>query len=194
MIRTYLGSPRRLALRGVAAILFGIATLVLPGVTLWTLVVLWGAYALADGTISVATAITDRNLNHRGWVALSGISGIAAGLMTFAWPGITALALLFVIAAWSLVNGFSLVAIAISERKQLTGEWAIGLTGFLSVLLGLVLIVTPGNGALAITWAIGWWALLSGGTSLSLAWTAHHEHQTSDNAQFGNPTHTHAVS
>ncbi len=191
-MRNYLGSPRRLALRGAAAIIFGIATLAWPGVTLWALVVLWGAYALVDGTVALAGAIGDRYLYHRGWVAVAGISGIVAGVMTFAWPGITALALLFVIAAWSLVNGFSLIAIAISERKQLTGEWVIVLTGILAVLLGIVLMITPGAGALAITWAIGWWACLSGSASLSLAWLVHHEQHQTSKVQYEQTTRTHA--
>jgi uncharacterized membrane protein HdeD (DUF308 family) len=183
MIRNYLGSPRRLAVRGIAAIVFGIATLVWPDVTLWALVVLWGTYALVDGTIALTSAIADRYLLHRGWVAAAGVGGIVAGLMTFAWPNITALALLFVIAFWSLVNGCSLIAIAVSERKRLTGEWVIALTGILSVLLGVVLIVTPGTGALAITWAIGWWACLSGSASLGLAWMVHREiHRNHDGA------------
>jgi uncharacterized membrane protein HdeD (DUF308 family) len=189
-----LASPRHLALRGVAAIIFGIATLAWPGITLWALVVLWGAYALVDGTIALAAAIGDRHLPHRGWIAVTGVSGIIAGVMTFAWPGITTLALLFVIAFWSLVNGFSLIAIAINERKQLTGEWAIALTGVLAVLLGVVLMITPGAGALAITWAIGWWACLSGGASLTLAWIIHREFRESDNHQFGQASHTHALS
>jgi uncharacterized membrane protein HdeD (DUF308 family) len=175
MIRSYLSSPRRLALRGVAAIAFGAATLAWPGVTLWVLVSLWGAYALVDGTVALADAIGDRRGHHRGWAAVTGISGIIAGVLTFVWPDITALALLFVIAAWSLVIGFSLIAVAISERKRITGEGLIALTGVMAVLLGIVLMITPGEGALAITWAIGWWACLSGGASLSLAWMVHRE-------------------
>lgn len=192
-MRNYLGSPRRLALRGVAAIAFGIATLAWPGVTLWALVVLWGAYALVDGTVALTSAITDRDLLHRGWIAVIGVSGIVAGVMTFVWPGITTLALLFVIAAWSLVNGSSLIALAVSERKRLTGEWVIALTGTLAVLLGIVLMITPGAGALAITWAIGWWACLSGGASLSLAWSIQHELRGSDDRQFGQAPHAHAL-
>lgn len=193
-MRNHLGNPRHLVLRGVAAIAFGIATLAWPGVTLWALVVLWGAYALVDGTIALAAAIGERHLPHRGWVAVTGVSGIIAGVLTFAWPSITALALLYVIAAWSLITGFSLIAIAISERKQLTGEWVIALTGILAVLLGIVLMITPGAGALAITWAIGWWACLSGGASLSLAWIIHHELHNNNTSQFERGSHTHALS
>jgi uncharacterized membrane protein HdeD (DUF308 family) len=193
MIRNYLGSPRRLALRGVAAIVFGVATLVWPGVTLWALVVMWGAWALVDGTVALTSAITDRYLLHRGWVAVTGVSGIVAGVMTFVWPGITALALLFVIAAWSLVNGFSLIAIAISERKRLTDAWVVALTGILSVLLGVVLMVTPGAGVLAITWAIGWWACLSGGSSLWTAWIVHRELRGSNTRQLRHTSHAHVL-
>ncbi|HSB84774.1 MAG TPA: HdeD family acid-resistance protein [Ilumatobacteraceae bacterium] len=192
-MRTFLGSPRHLAFRGVAAILFGIATLAWPDVTLWALVVLWGAYALVDGTLALASAVGDRYLHHRGWVAVTGVSGIAAGVMSFVWPSITALALLFVIAAWSLVSGFALIAIAVGERKRLTGEWGIALTGILAVLLGVVLMITPGAGALAITWAIGWWACLSGGASLWLAWIVHRELRGSDTHQFRRGSHAHAA-
>lgn len=193
-MRNYLGSPRRLALRGAAAIVFGIATLAWPGVTVWALVVLWGAYALVDGTVALTSAITDRNLLHRGWIAAVGVTGIVAGVMTFVWPGITTLALLFVIAGWSLVNGFSLIAIAISERKRLTGEWVIALTGILAVLLGVVLMITPGAGALAITWAIGWWACLSGSASLSLAWIVYRQLRGSNTRQPRRASQTHALS
>jgi uncharacterized membrane protein HdeD (DUF308 family) len=174
MIRPYITSARHLAVQGVAAIVFGILTLVWPDVTLWTLVVLWGAYAFVDGTVALSAAITDRLLPHRGWVALSGVSGIVAGLVTFFWPGITALALLYVIAVWAFVVGTSQIAIAITERKQIRGEWALGLTGLLTMLLGVVLLITPGSGALAITWAIGWWACLYGSLSLAMAWTVRH--------------------
>ena len=175
MTRAFVGTSRRLAIRGIAGIAFGVLTLLWPHVTLSVLVALWGAFALVDGAIALSAAIGDRLLRHRGWVALWGLSGITAGIVTFVWPGITALALLFVIAAWCFVAGTSLIAISISERNRLTGEWLIGLTGFLSVLLGTMLVITPGEGALTITWVIGWWACLYGGLSLSLAWIARQE-------------------
>lgn len=175
MIRYLYGSTRHLALRGVAGLLFGVATLVWPHVTLWALVVLWGAFALVDGATALSAAITDRALLHRGWVAFTGVSGIAAGLVTFFWPGITALALLVVIAAWAFVGGISLIALAVTDRKQLKGEWRVALLGVLSVLLGMLLVFSPVDGALAITWAIGWWACLYGILSLSLAWAIRHE-------------------
>ena len=103
------------------------------------------------------------------------MSGIVAGLVTFVWPSITAVALLFVIAAWAFAGGVSLIAMAISERKRLHGEWALVLMGALSVLFGAVLVISPADGALGITWAIGWYATLSGTLSLSLAWDSRRE-------------------
>ena len=194
MIRNHLGSTRRVALRGVAAVVFGLLTLVWPGVTLRALVIVWGAYALVDGAVALSAAIADRYLLHRGWVAVTGVSGIVAGVMTFLWPGITALAVLLVIAAWSLLSGVSLIAIAVQTRKRIRGEWVIGLTGFLSVLLGIVLMITPGAGALAIAWAIGWWACLSGSAFLWLAWTIHHEAEDSDARPSRRPSHARLVS
>lgn len=175
MTRYYVGSPRGLVLRGVAALLFGVATLAWPDVTLWALVLLWGAFALVDGVIALSAAITDRLLLHRGWVAFWGVTGIAAGAATFLWPSITALALLIVIAVWALVAGVSMIAIAVAERKQTTGEWLVGLTGLLTVALGVLLLVNPAGGALAITWAIGWYACLYGTLSFGLAWIVRHE-------------------
>ena len=94
--------------------LFGLATLVWPGVTLWALVVLWGAFAFVDGITALSAAIADRLLVHRGWVAFWGVTGIAAGIVTFLWPSMTALALLVVIATWSLLIGGSRIAFAIT--------------------------------------------------------------------------------
>lgn len=174
-MRPYIGSWKRLAVSGVAAMLFGLATLLWPGVTLWALVVLWGAYVLVDGITRLSAAITDSLLLHRGWAAFWGVTGIAAGVVTFLWPSITAVALLAVIAVWSLIVGVSQIAYAISARKQVPGAWSIGLGGALWVLLGGLLLTSPGDGALGITWAIGWLSMLSGGLQLWLASAVRHE-------------------
>lgn len=175
MMRPYMGSWQRLALHGVAAMLFGLATLVWPHMTLWALVVLWGAFAFVDGVIALSAAIADRTLVNRGWVAFWGVTGISAGLVTFLWPSITALALLVVIAIWSLVIGGSQIAFAVEARHQVSGAWAIGLGGALLTLLGVTLLVTPGDGAIAMTWAIGWLVFLFGIVELGLASSVRHE-------------------
>ena len=171
MTHLYIGGWRRLALRGVAAILFGFATLAWPGLTLWALVLLWGAYALVDGVLALSTAISVPLLSHRGWLALHGIAGIAAGIMTFAWPSITALALLYVIAAWAFIVGAELIATAIRMRREATSGWALAIAGGVSALLGVLLVSAPGAGALGITWAIGWSVLTVGSLQLGLAFS-----------------------
>ena len=175
MMRPYLGSWKRLAVHGVAAVLFGLATLVWPGVTLWALVVLWGAFAFVDGVTALSGAIADPLLRHRGWAAFWGVTGIAAGVVTFAWPSITAEALLIVIATWSLLIGGSQIVFAVRTRKQVSDAWAIALGGALLVLLAVLLFIDPGAGAIGITWAIGWFAFLFGIVQLWLASVVRHE-------------------
>jgi uncharacterized membrane protein HdeD (DUF308 family) len=175
MMRPYVGSWKRLAVQGAAAVLFGLATLVWPSISLWTLVLLWGAFAFVDGITALSAAIGDPLLVNRGWVAFSGVTGIAAGLVTFFWPSITALALLVVIATWSLLIGTSRIAFAISMRKQVSGAWSIALSGVVLVLLGVLLIVSPADGAIGITWAIGWFSVVFGTLELWLASDVRHE-------------------
>ena len=175
MMRPYVGSWKRLAVQGAAAVLFGLATLVWPSITLWALVLLWGAFAFVDGVTALSAAIGDPLLVHRGWVAFWGVTGIGAGLVTFFWPSITALALLVVIATWSLLIGGSRIAFAISVRKQVSGAWSIALGGVVLVLLGMLLVISPGDGAIGITWAIGWFAFLFGSLELWLASVVRHE-------------------
>lgn len=192
MMRPYVGSWKRLAIHGVAAVLFGVATLLWPSITLWALVLLWGAFAFVDGVTALSGAITDRLLAHRGWVAFWGVTSIAAGVVTFLWPSITALGLLVVIATWALFVGGAQIAFAISERKHLSGVWSVGLGGVLLVLLGTVLLISPGDGAIGITWAIGWLAFLFGIHELWLASVVRHETRkptTHNGVQVSSPSH-----
>jgi uncharacterized membrane protein HdeD (DUF308 family) len=175
MMRPYVGSWKRLAVHGVAAVIFGLATLVWPSISLWTLVLLWGAYAFVDGVTALSAAISDRLLVNRGWVAFCGVTSILAALVTLFWPSITAMALLVVVAAWSLLIGGSWIAFAISARKRVSGAWAIALGGVLLVALGAILIVNPAGGAIGITWAIGWFSMLFGTVELWLASVVRHE-------------------
>src|SRR3954469_15088793 len=101
-----------LVLRGLLAVLFGIAAFAWPGITLAALVILYGAYALVDGIFAIASVMIGRTSGMPWWaLLLQGLAGIAVGIMTFAWPGITALVLLCLIAAWAVVTGiFSIVA------------------------------------------------------------------------------------
>ena len=194
-MRPYVGSWKRLAVHGVAAVLFGLATLVWPHITLWALVVLWGAFFFVDGITALSAAITDRLLLHRGLVAFWGVTGIVAGAVTFLWPSITALALLVVIATWALLVGISQIAFAISARKEIPRAWTVALSGVPLVLLGVLLILSPGDGALGITWAIGWFATLFGGSQLWLASIVRHEtHESTSEAGIRASRLSHAAS
>jgi uncharacterized membrane protein HdeD (DUF308 family) len=150
-------------LRGIAGIIFGILTFFAPVISLAALVLLFGAYAFADGVLAVISAIRGRGEKERWWlVLLEGVFGIGAGIVALLWPGINALALLYVIAAWALVTGGLEIAAAIRLRKVITGEWLLALSGVASVALGIVLALFPGPGALALVLWIGAYALVSG--------------------------------
>jgi uncharacterized membrane protein HdeD (DUF308 family) len=160
-----------LALRGLFGILFGITAFAWPGITLVSLVLLFGAYSLVDGVFNVIAAVRGGTRGGVPWWALlvQGLAGIAVGIMTFAWPGITALALLYLIAAWAVVTGVFEVVAAIRLRKEIRGEWLLALSGILSVLFGLSLVAWPVAGALAVVWLIGAYAFASGVLLLILA-------------------------
>jgi len=158
------------ALRGVVALLFGLLTLFNPAISLTALVFLFGAYALTDGVFAVISAIANRR-GEPHWVALlvAGIAGVATGLITFMMPGITALVLLYFIAAWAFITGVAQIAMAIRIRKVVTGEWMLALAGALSALFGLCLVVFPVAGALAVVIWIGAWATVFGVVVIALA-------------------------
>jgi uncharacterized membrane protein HdeD (DUF308 family) len=165
---------RSLALRGAAGVLFGLTALVWPEITLLALVLLWGAYVLVNGFSSIWAVVrgAPEAREQRGLLLLSGIVSVVAGIVTFLWPGITALVLLYIIAGWALVTGVLDIVAAIRLRKELTDEWRWVLSGILSIVFAAILAITPGAGALAITWVIGWFAILDGVIMLSLAWKA----------------------
>jgi uncharacterized membrane protein HdeD (DUF308 family) len=152
-----------LILRGVVAIAFGLLTFVAPVSSLLAVVILFGAFALVDGIFNVVGfAVAPRG--ERRWMSFifGGLAGIAAGLATFFWPGLTALVLVNVIAAWALVSGVAAVVAAIRLRKQIQGEWLLGLNGLLSIALGILMFLFPGPGALALILWVGAYALVAG--------------------------------
>jgi uncharacterized membrane protein HdeD (DUF308 family) len=152
-----------LALRGLFAVLFGVFAFVMPGITLAVLILWFGAYVLVDGIFTVIAAIKGARGTQRWWaLLLQGIVSILAGVLTFIWPGITALGLLFLIAAWMVVTGTFQIAAAIRLRKQIEGEWLLLLGGVLSILLGFLFFAFPGAGAIAMVWWIGSWVLVFG--------------------------------
>ncbi|WP_245666404.1 HdeD family acid-resistance protein [Actinomadura latina] len=158
-----------LALRGAFAILFGIVAWAWPGITVWALVLLFGAYALADGVIAVTQAIRGATGGPRGLLMLVGFAGIALGIAALVWPGITAFVLLMLIAAWAVATGVLEIVVALAMHRELRGEWAYVLTGAISVLFGILLFTWPVSGAIAVVWLIGLLAILSGAAMLGAA-------------------------
>ena len=156
------------ALRGALAILFGILALFWPGITILALVIVFGAYAIVDGVFALLTAFRGPAEGHRAGMAVVGVLGILAGVVALAWPGITALALLLVIAAWFVTTGIFEVIAGIRLRKRLESEWLPILAGVVSVIFGVLLLAWPAGGALAIAWLIGLSALVYGITLLAL--------------------------
>ena len=144
-------------LRGVFAIVFGILTLAWPGLSLVVLVVVYGAYALVEGAVAIILGFMRRGDDDHWWaIVLGGLLGVAAGVVVFVWPAITALALVYIIAAWALANGIMQIIAAFSDG------WYLAIFGVLSILLGLFILFRPLTGALALAWAIGWWAIVAG--------------------------------
>jgi uncharacterized membrane protein HdeD (DUF308 family) len=151
------------ALRGLAALLFGILTLVSPAISLTALVLLYGVYAVADGVLAIVAASRHRRAGEKwGMVALGGVVGIAAGLVTFLVPAITALVLVYVIAARAIVVGAMEAAAAIRLRKVIRGEWLMALGGVASIAFGLLIALFPGIGALTVVLWIGAFSIAIG--------------------------------
>jgi uncharacterized membrane protein HdeD (DUF308 family) len=152
-----------LALRGLLAVLFGVLAFVWPGVTLITLVWLFGAFALLNGILSlVLAAKAPKGFPKVGSLILGGLLGILAGLLAFVMPGITALGLLILIAAWAIMTGVMDLVAAVRLRKIITNEWLLILAGIASVAFGILLLFQPAVGALALIWWIGAWAIVLG--------------------------------
>ena len=159
-----------LLLRGLVAIVFALLTWAQPGVSLAALVLVFGIYVLADGLLGVWSAIAKRRDNRHWWLLLLwGLVGIVVGVMTFIMPGITGLVLLMYIAAWAIVTGVLQIVAAFRLRKEIQGEWLMGLMGVLSVAFGLLLVAQPGAGALAVAWVIATYAFIFGALTVMMA-------------------------
>lgn len=152
-----------LLVRGILAILFGIIALAAPGIALLAFIYVFAAYAIIDGIIAIVVSFQERSFLRTWWVLLlEGIIGIIFGILAFAWPGETALVLLFLVAIWALVTGVMEVSSAFVVPGSAGRRWGLGLAGLLSIIFGLILIVHPGAGLLAILWLVGIYAIVFG--------------------------------
>jgi uncharacterized membrane protein HdeD (DUF308 family) len=153
--------------------LFGLAAFTWPGLTLWVLVALFGAFALVDGIFAVIESFrrdVRRDVSRERWWALlfEGVVGIAIGVLTFVWPKLTAMGLLFLIAIWAVVTGAFELVTAVRLRQVIRGEWLMALIGILSMALGFLLVAFPMAGALAVVWMIGAYAVAAGVLMIAL--------------------------
>ena len=156
--------------RGLVAIAFGILTWLQPGISLASLVILFGAYSLVEGLFELFSAFSSKPHHEDWWVELlEGLLGISVGLITFFVPAVTTLALLFFIAAWAIARGVLQMVFAIRLRKEIEGEWLLVLGGLASVVFGGILITQPEAGALGLLWVVAFYALVFGGLLVALS-------------------------
>lgn len=150
-----------MALRGVLAILFGVVALFYTGRTLLALIYVFGVFAVLGGIVAIVAAVRAGEAHLRwGWLAFSGIVSVAAGIVSFVWPGITALAVVFLVAAWAIIIGAAEIAFALQWPDTLAHPWLAALSGALSVVFGILLAVWPRSGAVTLTWLLGIYAIL----------------------------------
>lgn len=159
------------AVRGIIAMLFGVTAIALPAVTLVMLAVLFSAFALLAGAVWMFGAVRHRRSDQRWWILLLlGAVSIVAGVIAALHPSLTTIALIVLIGANALVTGILDIVVAVRLRRQIKGEWLLVLTGVVSVLFGLLVLLFPlGAGALALAWMIGIYALLTGAMLVALS-------------------------
>jgi uncharacterized membrane protein HdeD (DUF308 family) len=158
-------------LGGIVAILFGLVVLVWPAITLRALILVFGIFAVAAGVFAILAGVRAEDTRRRWLHITEGGVATLAGIVALAWPAITAAALLFVIAAWAIVTGIIEVAGAFRTRLAAMQEWLLLASGAISVIFGILLLVWPRLGLLALVWLIGIYAILYGVIHLVLAFT-----------------------
>lgn len=169
MLRTMSKNWWVFILRGILAIMFGLLTIIWPELSLIGLVWAFAAFVFLDGLFQVFSVITRQEDFERWWLILAeGLLGIGFGVLAFFWPEITILALLAMVVAWALLSGVIEIAAAIQLRKTIANEWLLGLTGVLSILAGILMILWPAASAVALAFIIGVYAILFGITMIVL--------------------------
>jgi uncharacterized membrane protein HdeD (DUF308 family) len=156
-----------LVIRGVLAILFGFVTFFYTGQTITALIYVFGVFALLSGAVTLVAAVRTGEAHRRwGWLAASGLIGVAAGVVSLVNPNATALAFVYLVAAWAILSGVAEVAFALALPQTLAHPWLEALSGALSVLFGVLLAVWPKSGETALIWLIGIYAILYGASML----------------------------
>jgi uncharacterized membrane protein HdeD (DUF308 family) len=166
-----------IAIRGALGILFGVIAFLVPGATMLSLVLLFAAYSLVDGVMAVVASVRAAQRHDRwGALAIEGLVGIVTGIVAFAWPGLTVVAFVLLVAAWALVTGALMLAAAFRLGPD-HGRWWLVLGGIASVLYGVLLLIAPLIGALVLTWWIGAYAIIFGVSLLILGFQLRSQHE-----------------
>lgn len=164
-------SGRRLAvlfgIRGLLALIFGVLVLVWPGITILALAFVFAAYVFVDGIGLIVSGLEARG-SRRWWYVLAGVVGVIAGVAAAFWPGVTVLVLVLWAGAWACATGVLEIAAAVRDKGS--GRWLMALAGALSVVAGLLILIWPGIGALAMATVLGIYALAAGVSFLWAAW------------------------
>jgi uncharacterized membrane protein HdeD (DUF308 family) len=157
------------ALRGAAAIIFGIIALTATGPAMLSLVLIYGAYMLVDGVFAIVAAVRAARRHDRwGVFVLEGVVSLVAAAVAFLLPGITLIAFVILIAAWAMVSGVVALVAMFRVRRDHGRIW-MGISGVCSIILGIALVIAPLLGAIVLTWWIGAYAIISGVSLLVLA-------------------------
>jgi uncharacterized membrane protein HdeD (DUF308 family) len=156
-------------LRGIAAIAFGVLAFVWPGITLVTLALLYGAFALVEGALALAAAAAGGSPAPRWWLVIVGLLGVAVGVLTIMMPGMTALLLVLLVAGWAIATGIMQIIGAIRLRREIDNEWMLVAVGLISVLFGVLVAIQPIVGAISLVFVLGAYAIIFGITLVGFA-------------------------
>ena len=160
-------------LRGIAAIIFGTLALSLPGITLEVLILFLAVFLLVDGAFNVFASLSHYKDTKYWWLLLlEGIVSAIIGIITLIWPQITAIALLFLVVFWAMVNGFFRILAALQLRKYTKGEWFLIFSGIFSLIFGMLLLIWPDKGLLVLIWMLGFYSFIFGILLISFAFKA----------------------
>ncbi len=158
-----------LAIRGLLALIFGLIILFNPGIAVEVFIILFGIFALADGLCALIVGLSSAGKGHRPALIFQGLAGIAAGIIAFLWPGITILVLLLLIAVWALITGILEIIVAFQLPSGEKGKGLLGISGVLSIVIGLILFAHPITGIVVGIWIIGIYAIIAAVTLFSLS-------------------------
>jgi uncharacterized membrane protein HdeD (DUF308 family) len=158
-----------LGIYGVLSIVFGVVVIVWPGISLFALTILVGAWFLATGIVGLVTLASGSVAEGRGWLVFKSLLDVALGVIVFVWPGMSALALLYVVGIYAVLLGIVTIVGAFSLPFSGGDSALLVLSGIVSIVFGVVMFAMPGTGALVLLAVIAAFALVTGVSELVVA-------------------------